>query len=181
MRIPRLVWGMIVRGFGWTAPVGALLGALYSLVVIGAQLYATQKAPGPVQLPALVVMAIFLLVGGALVGGGIGLVFGPLGGFLCAMITRFLFHSSPDARYLRMVKMIGAVYGAAATVIGVLIVTGFNAPTPTSPTGNALVFYFLPALVGLGAGVYIAQQIAGWYREASQGAHADSKPTSAAA
>lgn len=172
MRIATLIWGMFVRALGWTASVGALLGALYSFLVLGFLFFITRNGPGPFELPPLglfLSMTIILILGGGLVGGLIGLVFGPVGGLFCAVMTRVLF-ATPDARYPQAVKIMGALYGAVATVVGLWIISGFNISPPTGAVGNALLFYILPAVVGFGAGFFIGQRIADWYQESRTGA-----------
>ncbi len=175
MKTSTLVWGMIVRGLGWTASLGALFGALYSLFVIGLLFFVTRSGPGHLELPPFglfFTMGILLAVGGAIVGGLIGLVFGPIGGLFAGLLTRLLFKSNPSEHYARTLRVAGGLYGAVATVIGLWIISGFNISPPTGATSNALLFYILPSLVGLGTGIYIAGQIATWYRTTSQGTQA---------
>ncbi len=173
MSTPRLLWGMTARGAGWTLPVGAILGAVYSVFVIGFLFFLGRNTGGvngqpPPPAAMLLSMAIILAIGGGIVGGLIGIVFGPIGGLLCALMTRLFFSpQAAAARYNRATGVTGALYGLLATPLGLWIISGFNVAPPTGEAGNALLFYILPSLIGVAAGLFISRQIADWYREAS--------------
>ncbi len=177
----RLLWGMTVRGAGWTMALGALLGAVYSVLVIGAlflitRLYGSGNSQPPPPGTVLLLMVFVLGIGGGIVGGVIGLVFGPLGGLLCSLMTRLSFWPLVNVRgYHRAVGMAGAAYGLIATPVGLWVISGFNVAPPTGQTENALLFYVLPALVGAAAGYVISQQIAAWYKEESASSRAHSR------
>ncbi len=174
MRTSQLLWNLTWRGGAWGFPVGLLLGGLYSMLVLGIVILVAQLAgTGPAQLPPIpfLIYTILLLgIVGGVIGGVIGMVSGPIGGLLCFILTRLFFFPLRQARRYRWVMEIaGALYGAAATLIGVQLISQFSIAPPVGGTGNVMMFYFFPGLIaGLGC-LFVSRQIAAWYENESDG------------
>ena len=165
MSTPRFLRSMVRRGWLWTTGIGALLGAGYGIVLLATMMLSLgQIAPDSAILPLVLVSLYGALLSaslGAIVAGGIGFVAGPLGGLLCAGMTRLLFIPLKNAhRYRATAQFVAAVYGMAAIGVAVRLISTSGFVPPIETTRQALTLYVLPILLGGAAGAYIGPKVA---------------------
>jgi hypothetical protein len=187
MSTPKLIWSMAVRGGGWTTGIGALLGAAYGVVLLmAAMLPQVQFNAGNAGLPLLVAFVYVFLIAalfGATVAGAIGFIAGPIGGLLCALMTRLFFLPLRDARVYRVVAAFaGGLYGILALVVAVRLISTSGLAPQIVTFRETVMLYVFPALIAGAAGVYISQKVVGWYQETArvENASAPQKPFGAA-
>ena len=187
MSTPKLLWEMMVHGCGWTTGIGALLGAGYGIVLLATMMLSLgQFDPSGAALPLLIVAVYAILLAalfGAIVAGGIGFIAGPIGGLLCAMMTRLFFPPLSNERLYQVVAGIaGALYGMLALLVAVRLISTSGFAPPIQTERETILLYVLPSLIGGAAGVYISQKVAGWYKEAvrANATSASQKPFGAA-
>lgn len=164
MDTSKLLWSMVVRGCEWTAGVGALLGAAYGIVLLLTAMFAlVQLDNNNAGLPLFAVLVVAIVIAalfGAIVAGIIGLIAGPMGGCLCALMTRFLFMPPRSERLYHIVAGIaGALYGALAVAVAVRLISTSGFAPPVETQREIIMLYVLPCALGGLAGIYLSHQV----------------------
>lgn len=168
MDASKLLWSMIQRGWSWTTGIGALLGAAYGIVLLATAIFSlwnfNPDNSAVQQVLVLFFAVIIAALFGAFVAAAIGFVAGPVGGALCAGMSRLFFTPLKNERTYRLTARIaGGLYGILALVVAVrLISTSGLAPT-IQTSREALMLYVFPALIGGAAGVYISRRVTDVY------------------
>lgn len=170
MNTLNLLWKMVVRGCGWTTGIGALLGAGYGIVLLATTMLPQMQFNGQNGALPLIIVSVYGLIlaalFGALVAGVIGFVAGPIGGALCAGMTRLFFTPLESERsYRRTAAIAGGLYGMFALIVAVRLIStsGFSFAPPIRTMTETLMLYVFPSLLGGAAGIYISQKIVNWY------------------
>ncbi len=185
----KLFWGMIWRSSAWGILTGGIGGAVYATLLMAASLVSEPISSSPVAdaeafvsgIGVWVLSMLLVALAGGVSGNVIGLVFGPIGGLLCALLTRLFFFPLRDVRIYRwLVGISGGIYGVIVMVTSILLWAYLILLVFPEPTGNetynidyfvgvAVVgLCFLPELIGGLACVLISQLIAGWYGRESK-------------
>lgn len=180
-----LLWRMLVRGCGWTTGLGALLGAGYGIVLLATMMLSLGQfaTPNNDAFPLILVMiysGFIAAIFGAVVAGLIGVVAGPLGGILCAGMTRLFFFPLRNPGAYRLVAEVAAFfYGILAIVVAVRLISTSGLAPAIETARQVLMLYFIPGLLGGLAGIYISRQVTDLFVTAPLRAESTPTPVSA--
>lgn len=164
MNTQRIVWNMVRNGWSWTVGIGALLGAGYGIVLFATAMLSLWEGGTNAQTVPLVFVMIFsILIAalfGAVVAAAIGFVAGPIGGLLCALMTRYWFSPPSSERLYRVVAAItGALYGVVAIAVAVRLISTSGFAPPIQTFREAIFLYVIPGLLGGAAGIFISRPV----------------------
>lgn len=168
MSTPKLLWSMMIRGWGRTTGIGALLGAGYGIVLLATTML-PQFNRDNAALPLVVVMVYMILVAavfGAVVAGAIGFITGPVGGLLCGLMTQWFFIPLRDERIYRIVAgLAGGLYGALALIVAVRLISTSGFAPPIVTWRETIMLYVFPSVLGGLAGIFISRPVIDVYRQ----------------
>ncbi|MBI3913565.1 MAG: hypothetical protein HY327_05180 [Chloroflexi bacterium] len=170
MRTLKLLWNFIWRGGAWGTLFGAVggtgVGAWTGVALLAFGLTQTETA----FTSADIVRGIFAMLFFALIGSGVGSLFGlPTGFFLGVLIgavTRAFFYPLQNApRHRVVVASISALLGAVGSLVAFAAILQFYARRAVF--ADSLIFFAVPALIAGACAVFIGGRVARWYEHQS--------------
>ncbi len=174
MSTPKLLFNFIWRGGAWGTLFGAVGGA-----GVGAWTGVALLALGLTQTDAAFTSAdiargIFAMLFFALIGSGVGSLFGlPTGFFLGLMgggvigaVTRAFFYPLQNAHLYRViVASISAIFGALGSLSAFAAILQFYARRAVF--AESLAFFSVPALIAGACAAFVGGRVARWYERQS--------------
>jgi hypothetical protein len=174
----KLFWGTIWRsaayGFLFGTFGGSSFGALFANAMLLFALFTQTDAPFT---PADAGRGIFAILFFALIGAGIGSLFGTptgiflgiTGGVLFGVVTRAFFYPLKDARWhRRIVGTLCAAYAAVGAWICFALILRFYAKDNVVQLPLVAIVATAPAIVAGACGWFISQRVARWYERAEK-------------